>query len=67
MTPDEDAKANRQGSFLLRFSAKRTGVLKIWTVGFPEIWADWRKCERKIERLAKCTHFKYKCFGLTVV
>lgn len=37
MTPDEDAKANRQGSFLLLFSAKRTGVLSIWTDKLPKI------------------------------
>lgn len=47
MTPDEDAKANRQGSFLLLFSAKRTGVLSIWTDKLPQNWADLRKCERK--------------------
>lgn len=67
MTPDEDAKANRQGSFLLLFSAKRTGVLSIWTDKLPQNWADLRKCERKKELVAKCTRFKHKCFGMMAI
>lgn len=67
MTPDEDAKANRQGSFLLQFSAKRTGVLSIWTDKLPKNWADLRKCERKKEWVAKCAHFKHKCFGMAAI
>ena len=67
MTPDEDAKANRQGSFLLLFSAKRTGVLSIRTGKPLKNWADLRECERKKERLAKCAQNKHKCFGLAAI
>lgn len=67
MTPDEEAKADRQGSSLLLFSAKRTDVLSIWTDKLPKNWADLRKCERKKEWLAKCTHFKHKCFGMAAI
>lgn len=67
MTPDEDAKANRQGSFLLLFSAKRTGVLSIWTDKLPKNWADLRKYERKKEWVAKCVRLKHKCFGMAAI
>ena len=67
MTPDEDAKANRQGSFLLLFSAKADRRFEHMDGQTPKNWADLRKCERKKEWLAKCTHFKHKCFGMAAI
>ena len=51
MTPDEEAKANRQGSFLLRFRLCGQKNLCKWTEKFWDLCHAFRKVKEKEKEL----------------